>query len=106
MRYGVAYWIEHDGTLWLVRRPAKGLLGGMVALPGPDWGAMPTADPKAAGIIHGFTHFELHLSVILGGTPKGDGWWQPIDRIGDAGLPTLYRRAVDAVLAQRLELAA
>ena len=32
-REGIAYWLEHDGNVLLVRRPAKGLLGGMLALP-------------------------------------------------------------------------
>ena len=31
-REGTAYWLEHDGEVLLVRRPAKGLLGGMLAL--------------------------------------------------------------------------
>ena len=30
-KYGVAWWIERDGHVWLVRRPAKGMLGGMAA---------------------------------------------------------------------------
>src|SRR5690606_17218457 len=33
-RYGVAHWIERDERIWLIRRPAKGMLGGMRALPG------------------------------------------------------------------------
>src|SRR6185369_10117652 len=28
-RHGVAWWIERAGSVWLVRRPAKGVLGGM-----------------------------------------------------------------------------
>ena len=36
-RHGLAYWHERDGALYLVRRPEKGLLGGMAALPGSDW---------------------------------------------------------------------
>ncbi|HLL59922.1 MAG TPA: A/G-specific adenine glycosylase, partial [Allosphingosinicella sp.] len=36
---GVAYWLEHEGHVLLVRRPARGLLGGMLALPTGDWGA-------------------------------------------------------------------
>jgi A/G-specific adenine glycosylase len=34
-RHGISSWIERDGRVWLVRRPCKGLLGGMAALPGP-----------------------------------------------------------------------
>jgi hypothetical protein len=40
-RHGVAWWIERDGAVWLVRRPAKGMLGGMAALPGPEWSDEP-----------------------------------------------------------------
>ena len=48
-RHGIAYWIERDGAVWLVRRPAKGLLGGMAALPGPEWGE---ARPRETGYRH------------------------------------------------------
>ena len=106
VRHGVAHWIERGGSVWLVRRPAKGLLGGMAALPGPDWGDAPASGPVLAEVRHGFTHFELRLAVVAAGSQGGDGWWQPIDRLADAGLPTLYRRAVEAVLAQRKQLAA
>jgi A/G-specific adenine glycosylase len=39
--------------------------------------------------------------VVSGSEGHGEGWWQPLDRIGEAGLPTLYRRAIEAVLAKR-----
>ncbi len=104
--HGVAHWIERGGSVWLVRRPAKGLLGGMAALPGPGWGEAEISGPVLAEVRHGFTHFELRLAVVAAGAAGGDGWWQPIDRLADAGLPTLYRRAVEAVLAQRKQLAA
>ncbi len=106
VRHGVAHWIERDGAVWLVRRPAKGLLGGMAALPGSEWGDEPMTDPMQAEITHGFTHFELRLAVVAGCVAEGDGWWQPIDRLAEAGLPTLYLKAVQAVLAQRTALAA
>ncbi|MES2904974.1 MAG: A/G-specific adenine glycosylase [Pseudomonadota bacterium] len=106
IRHGVAEWIERDGAVWLVRRPAKGLLGGMAALPGPAWGDGPAVGPTLAEVSHGFTHFELRLTVVAAGTAKGEGWWQPIDRLAEAGLPTLYAKAAQAVLAQRTGLAA
>ncbi len=106
VRHGLAWWIERDGALWLVRRPAKGLLGGMAALPGPAWGDAPTAGAALAEVRHGFTHFELKLAVVAAREPGGEGWWQPIERLGEAGLPTLYARAVAAVLAGRQSLAA
>ena len=36
-KYGAAYWTERNGEVWLVRRPPKGMLGGMAALPGSEW---------------------------------------------------------------------
>jgi A/G-specific adenine glycosylase len=106
-RYGVAWWIERDGCLWLVRRPAKGLLGGMAALPGTDWTDAP-ADPRNAlgAVRHVFTHFSLDLSVEARPEPVGEGWWHPIDELGAAGLPTLYLRAVQEVLRAQHSLAA
>jgi A/G-specific adenine glycosylase len=99
-RHGVAYWIERRGSVWLVRRPARGLLGGMAALPGSDWGAaMPDAADAMGTVRHVFTHFSLDLSIVARARPEGEGWWQPLDRLGEAGLPTLYRRAADLVLA-------
>lgn len=100
-RFGTAWWIERDGALWLVRRPDKGLLGGMAALPGGEWGDAAPMEPVLATVAHGFTHFTLDLTIVPRGEPVGEGWWQPLDTISEAGLPTLFRRAVEAVLAQR-----
>lgn len=105
-RHGVAWWIERDDCIWLVRRPAKGLLGGMAALPGPEWQDRPVTVPAMARVRHVFTHFALELAVVPADEPRGDGWWQPIAELADAGLPTLYRRAAAAVLARRPALAA
>jgi A/G-specific adenine glycosylase len=98
---GVAYWIERDGHVWLVRRPAKGLLGGMAALPGGDWTEEPLqAHTLAIGKVrHVFTHLTLDLTIVPRLDPVGDGWWHPLDRLADAGLPTLYRRGAELALA-------
>lgn len=106
VRHGVAWWIERDHALWLVRRPANGLLGGMAGLPGSDWNNIVATEPVLAEVRHGFTHFELRLAVVAAEVQEGDGWWQPIATLREAGLPTLYRRAVDAVLDHRKRLAA
>ena len=100
-RYGIAQWIERDGAVCLVRRPPRGLLGGMAALPGGAWtGELPSLEAPALGRVrHVFTHFALDMIVVAATEPPDDGWWHPIDRLADAGLPTLYRRAVEAVLA-------
>jgi len=100
LRHGTAHWIERDGQVWLVRRPPTGLLGGMAALPGGEWleTAELPADPLGT-VRHVFTHFALELTVVRGDAPAGEGWWQPIDALGEAGLPTLYRRAATCALA-------
>ena len=105
-RFGVAWWIERDGCIWLVRRPGKGLLGGMAALPGPEWQDSPASGAAIANVRHVFTHFSLDLAVVPAAAPQGEGWWQPINGIAEAGLPTLYRRAVEAALVGRPALAA
>lgn len=106
-RHGVAWWIERNGAIWLVRRQAKGMLGGMAALPGPDWGEHPPAIPPLAKVSHGFTHFTLDLHIAARvEPPAGEGWWQPLELLAEAGLPTLYRKAVDAMLNRRNSLAA
>jgi A/G-specific adenine glycosylase len=33
----------------------------------------------------------------------GEGWWQPLEQLSQAGLPTLYRRAAELALAARQE---
>ena len=98
-RYGTAYWIERDGHVWLVRRPSKGLLGGMAALPGGDWTEAQQAHLPALGTVHHvFTHFSLDLAIVRRDEPIGEGWWHPADRLAEAGLPTLYRRAAELAL--------
>ncbi len=101
-RYGAVFRIERDGALWLVRRPDKGLLGGMAALPTTEWRARKwtRADAvknapcdgewkKIGTVEHVFTHFALTLDVYAARTsPMGEGWW------GAASvLPTVFKKA-------------
>lgn len=97
-KFGVAYWIERDGHVWLVRRPARGMLGGMPALPGEDWTDAAAVRNGIATVRHLFTHFSLDLAIVPAAEPVGEGWWQRIGGLDQAGLPTLYRRAAEAVL--------
>ena len=115
-RNGTAFWIERDGQVWLVRRPPEGMLGGMRALPDDGWSASRDGDDtppiggawKAGGVVeHVFTHCALTLSVAI---YAGDGWmalevsegeWWPVAGIEEAGLPTLYAKAVERVLGVR-----
>jgi A/G-specific adenine glycosylase len=105
-KHGIAWWTERSGSVWLVRRPAKGMLGGMAALPGPEWGDKPPAIRALATVSHSFTHFTLDLHIVARAEPAIDGWWQPLDRLAEAGLPTLYRKAVEATLSRKEDLAA
>jgi len=91
-REGVAYWLEHDGRVLLVRRPQHGLLGGMLAL--PTEGAPVEATWREAGAVdHVFTHFALTMRLFCAETDApADGIWWPVERIGEAGLPTLFAK--------------
>lgn len=106
-RFATAWWIERGDSIWLVRRPPGGLLGGMAALPGPEWtDRPPPARATLAAVRHQFTHFTLELAIERRACESAEGWWQPLETLSGAGLPTLYRRAVAAVLAARRPLAA
>lgn len=101
-RHGIAYWHERDGALFLVRRGDTGLLGGMAALPGSNWREAQAPDDAIATIRHGFTHFTLDLHVVESSRPPPNhGWWHPLADIDAAGLPTLFKAAVDRVLLRR-----
>jgi A/G-specific adenine glycosylase len=108
-RRGIAYWLEHDDHVLLVRRPAKGLLGGMLGLPTGPWGASPrpgdgapaaAAWSEAGSVDHVFTHFALNLSLLCAtagdrgdAEPEAEATWWPVERLDEAGLPTLFARA-------------
>lgn len=103
-RFGLAWWVRQDDRVWLVRRPGEGLLGGMAALPGEEW----SEDRPSANAIaihrHGFTHFTLDLLIVpRSEPPPGEGWWQELATLGEAGLPTLYRKAAEAALRAERE---
>lgn len=105
-REGTAFWIERDGQVWLVRRPGKGMLGGMRALPDDGWSARADGDGigpiagawRAGGLVrHGFTHFDLELGLAIYAGEAfdqlADGEWWPVSEIEEAGLPTLFAKA-------------
>ena len=111
LRRGRAFWAEREGKVWLVRREGNGMLGGMRALPDDGWSAradgtgeapMPGTWESAGVVRHVFTHAALELSVVVqrnAPAPDAQGEWWPIDRIDDAGLPTLFAKAARLVLA-------
>lgn len=99
-RRGIAYVaIRDDGAVLLQERPAKGLLGGMMEVPGTAWEAVaPPPAPPCAGhwtavgtVEHSFTHFHLVLTVMRARVGAGSaGRWVPRRQLGDAALPSLY----------------
>jgi A/G-specific adenine glycosylase len=89
-RQDIAYWLEHGGEVLLVRRPSKGLLGGMLALPTGE--APAEAEWRDAGTVdHVFTHFALTIRLLCADTEeRREGIWWPVERLAEAGLPTLF----------------
>jgi A/G-specific adenine glycosylase len=111
-RRGRAFWIVRDGAVWLVRRPGKGMLGGMRALPDDGWNARADGhgEPPLAGgwrsgglVRHTFSHFDLELQLMLcdaaGGASLAEGEWWPLAGIEEAGLPTVFAKAAQLALA-------
>ena len=109
-RHGVAYLLTRGQQVALVRRPPKGLLGGMLALPTSDWRGDPHTDEEAlaaapvaadwrdAGEIdHVFTHFALTLRVFRAeGTMEAE--W--VDRDGLDAMPSVFLKAATAGLGR------
>ena len=94
-KHGTAWWIEKEGAIWLERRPGKGMLGGMAALPGSEWQDGTPAETSERAVRHVFTHFALTLAIERRDEPPGgEGWWQPLASLEEAGLPTLYKKVV------------
>jgi len=106
-RYGVAFIIRRGNQIALVRRPDKGLLGGMLAPPSTDWRSAPWTDaevtpPIAADwanfgqIEHVFTHFSLSLTVWVAEGDLPDAFWTPSWDLGS--LPGVFLKAARAGL--------
>jgi A/G-specific adenine glycosylase len=112
VRQGIAYLAQRgDGAVLVEERPARGLLGGMLGLPGTGWAeAAPEPRPpvvaawRDAGVEvrHTFTHFHLRLRVLVAAVPDGvaaraGAFLQAADV--DRALPTVMRKALRAGLA-------
>lgn len=111
-RHGVAWVLRCGDLVALERRPAKGLLGGMLGLPTTDWRERPWADHEALAqapadtpwrdlgeVEHVFTHFALSLRVFAaeaGRSPGGQGliWSEDL-----SGLPSVFLKAARAGLS-------
>lgn len=117
-RHGIAFWTARkDGAVLLRRRPAQGLLGGMMEVPSTPWrpeiwdvaeagGEAPLAAEwrLLPGLVrHTFTHFHLELRVAAGKAgpnPVARGIWCSLDQLGDQALPTVMRKVIRHALAK------
>ncbi|MCE2565452.1 A/G-specific adenine glycosylase [Komagataeibacter sp. FNDCF1] len=118
VRHGVHFCLtDAAGGLLLVRRPEKGLLGGMMGLPGPHWRdapwlpaealahapAAPRLRPqwqKVGQVKHVFTHFTLLVDVYAARVDTfpnslvgAEGMVHPAGD-GAVALPSLMRKCV------------
>lgn len=124
LRHGLAFWmVRADGCVALTRRPPKGLLGGMMEVPGSDWRATPWKAPDGKTkdavypvnakwrelpglVLHTFTHFRLEVTVHAADLTKPqaeklgkDVTWTPLEKIGKAGLPSVMAKMAKHAIA-------
>ena len=112
-RHGVHFLVEDSaGRILVRRRPAKGLLGGMLELPGTPWreerwarqDALTHAPldglrwtPLPGEAAHGFTHFELRMTLLSGRhqgeAPEGCSFMTRA--AAAAAMPTAMRRLLE-----------
>ncbi|GAB4530143.1 MAG: A/G-specific adenine glycosylase [Amphiplicatus sp.] len=112
VRRGAAFALfAPDGAVLLERRPASGLLGGMLGLPTSPWTEDGAADARGApararwrhagAVRHAFTHFHLDLDVYAAAgarrkKPAANQLWADPET---ARLPTVMRKALDRARA-------
>ena len=106
IRLGTAFLaLDRAGRVLTERRPERGLLGGMLALPSTGWAECPPdpappfkADWRPAGEVrHTFTHFHLRLAVLwtrVEVLPTGVGPAEaPPAAEAEAAMPTVFAKA-------------
>ena len=110
--------LDGEGRILLRRRPPKGLLGGMLELPGTPWRETPWTEPEIPPFAplpgldwralegeakHGFTHFELHMALRVACAPPGmaaEGEWLGLDA-ARAALPGTMQKLLDLAVAEK-----
>ncbi|MGA2953175.1 MAG: A/G-specific adenine glycosylase [Caulobacteraceae bacterium] len=110
-RHGVAFRLMSGDRVALVRRPPKGLLGGMLGLPTTPWRAALwtktealahaplTSGWRPAGEIeHVFTHFSLTLSVLEARAERADPdyVWTPLAEAIQS-TPSVFAKALRSI---------
>lgn len=126
VRYGTAFMVlREDGAVLLRKRPAMGLLGGMLEVPSTDWAdVLMPADMAMAGapvrtewwtvpggVVHIFTHFRLELQVVRAIVPTDavlTFWaeperclWVPRRELHSAALPSVMRKIIAHALKEQ-----
>jgi A/G-specific adenine glycosylase len=126
VRYGTAFLVlREDGAVLLRKRPAAGLLGGMLEVPSTEWAdIMMPADMAMAGapvrtdwwtvpggVVHIFTHFRLELQVVRAIVPVETVltfWaepdrclWVPRRDLHSAALPSVMRKIIAHALKEQ-----
>jgi A/G-specific adenine glycosylase len=114
LRHGAHFLLtDAAGEVLLRRRPPRGLLGGMLELPGTPWRDAPWDDVEALALAplpgldwkrvpgvarHGFTHFELEMALFAARvpalTPPDGTEARPLAEAA-AAMPTVMRRLID-----------
>jgi A/G-specific adenine glycosylase len=108
-RHGAAYLLTRGDRVALIRRPASGLLGGMLGLPTSAWRAEPWSEAEAiaaapvaaewrpAGEIrHVFTHFALTLAVYRAEGDWPEAIWTPLTAL--EAMPSVFLKAARKAL--------
>ncbi len=126
VRYGTAFLVlREDGAVLLRKRPAAGLLGGMLEVPSTEWldtmlaadmamaGAPVRSDwwPVPGGVVHTFTHFRLEVQVVRAIVPPETPltfWaepdrclWVPRRDLHKAALPSVMRKIIAHALKEQ-----
>jgi A/G-specific adenine glycosylase len=104
--------MRDDGAVLLETRPPKGLLGGLLGFPGNGWDGLGSDTPPLAAdwretgaARHGFTHFELTLTVMTArtaGTAPQRGAFVAWEAFAPGDLPTVMRKVWDVASAALL----
>jgi A/G-specific adenine glycosylase len=114
-RYGIAFLVQReDGAVLLRKRPAAGLLGGMLEVPSTLWSdEMPTKKealrsapvttswlPVPGSVVHVFTHFRLELVVYRALVPVDASFtlWAEQERCRWVERRDLHAQALPSVM--------